>query len=179
MASVQPICLGNRKRRNQRLDVSHNDDCGRIRNSNGIWAVMGMFRRLGNSLFMEWRSRQRKPQHETTTDFQMVMAEEHRRRDPAHGLVQTNSPASTEAEPSGDHQPSKFSANLAAELCLDAAKTRRRDGIFASLGASPPHLAAADATKPRPTPILLPPPCRAQNASCIAPGGTENGPEND
>jgi len=41
---------------------------------------MGMFRRLGNSLFMEWRSPQRKPQHETTTDFQMVMAEEHRRR---------------------------------------------------------------------------------------------------
>jgi hypothetical protein len=63
----------------QRLDVSHNDDRCRIRNSNGIW-VMGMFRRLGNSLFMEWRSRQRKPQHETTTDFQMVMAEEHRRR---------------------------------------------------------------------------------------------------
>lgn len=63
----------------QRLDVSHNDDRCRIRNSNGIW-VMGMFRRLGNSLFMEWRSRQRKPEHQTTTDFQMVMAEEHRRR---------------------------------------------------------------------------------------------------
>jgi len=63
----------------QRLDVSHNDDRCRIRNSNGIW-VMGMFRRLGNSLFMEWRSRQREPQHETTTDFQIVMAEEHRRR---------------------------------------------------------------------------------------------------
>lgn len=63
----------------QRLDVSHNDDRCRIRSSNGIW-VIGMFRRLGNSLFMEWRSRQPKPQHQTTTDFQMVMAEEHRRR---------------------------------------------------------------------------------------------------
>ena len=63
----------------QRLDVSHNDDRCRIRRSNGIW-VMGMFRRLSNSLFMEWRSRQRKPQHLTTTDFQTVMAEEHRRR---------------------------------------------------------------------------------------------------
>jgi hypothetical protein len=63
----------------QRLDVSHNDDRCRIRSSNGLW-VMGMFRRLSNSLFMEWRSRQRKPQHQTTTDFQTVMAEEHRRR---------------------------------------------------------------------------------------------------
>jgi len=63
----------------QRLDVSHNDDRCRIRSSNGIW-VMGMFRRLSNSLFMEWRSRQRKPQHPTTTDFQMLMAEDHRRR---------------------------------------------------------------------------------------------------
>jgi predicted transposase YbfD/YdcC len=63
----------------QRLDVSHNDDRCRIRGSNGLW-VMGMLRRLSNSLFMEWRSRQRKPEHETTTDFQTVMAEEHRRR---------------------------------------------------------------------------------------------------
>jgi hypothetical protein len=63
----------------QRLDVAHNDDRCRIRNSNGLW-LMGMFRRLGNSLFMEWRSRQRKPEPQTTTDFQMVMAEEHRRR---------------------------------------------------------------------------------------------------
>ena len=62
----------------QRLDVSYNDDRCRIRRSNGIW-VMGMFRRLSNSLFMEWRSRQRKPEHHTTTDFQTVMAEEHRR----------------------------------------------------------------------------------------------------
>lgn len=63
----------------QRLDVSHNDDRCRIRNSNGLW-IMGMFRRLSNSLFMQWRGRQRKPAHQTTTDFQAVMAEDHRRR---------------------------------------------------------------------------------------------------
>lgn len=63
----------------QRLDVSQNDDRCRILNSNGIW-VMGMFRRLSNSLFMEWPSRQRKPAHYTTTNFQMVMDEEHRQR---------------------------------------------------------------------------------------------------
>jgi predicted transposase YbfD/YdcC len=63
----------------QRLDQSHNDDRCRIRSSNGIW-IMGMFRRLSNSLFMEWRSRQRRPEYQMTTDFQAVMAEEHRRR---------------------------------------------------------------------------------------------------
>lgn len=63
----------------QRLDTSYNDDLCRIRNSNGMRA-MGMFRRLANSLFMEWRSRQPKPQHCTTTNFQELMEAEHRRR---------------------------------------------------------------------------------------------------
>jgi hypothetical protein len=63
----------------QRLDVSQNDDRCRIRSSKGI-RIMGMFRRLSNSLFMEWRSRQKKPQHCSTTDFQSVMDEDHRRR---------------------------------------------------------------------------------------------------
>jgi hypothetical protein len=62
----------------QRLDVSHNDDRCRIQSSKGIW-LMGMFRRLSNSLFMEWRSRQPKPEYQTTTDFQTVMAEDQRR----------------------------------------------------------------------------------------------------
>jgi hypothetical protein len=64
----------------QRLDISHNDDRSRIRNCRGIW-VMGMFRRLSNSLFMEWRSRQGKlhPEHLTTTDFHSAMSEDHRR----------------------------------------------------------------------------------------------------
>lgn len=63
----------------QRLDVSHNDDRCRIRNTEGLW-IMGMFRRLSNSLFMQWRDRQRKPAHHTTTDFQTLMSEENRRR---------------------------------------------------------------------------------------------------
>lgn len=63
----------------QRLDVSHNDDRCRIRNSNGI-RVMGMFKRLSNSLFMEWRSRQPKPEYCTTTNFQELMEAEHCRR---------------------------------------------------------------------------------------------------
>jgi hypothetical protein len=58
----------------QRLDISHNDDRCRIRNPNGLW-VMGLFRRLSNSLFMEWRSRQRRPEQKSTTDFQTVMEE--------------------------------------------------------------------------------------------------------
>jgi len=58
----------------QRLDISHNDDRCRIRNPNGLW-VMGMFRRLSNSLFMEWRLRQRRPEQKSTTDFQTVMEE--------------------------------------------------------------------------------------------------------
>ncbi len=62
------------------LDISHNDDrCG-IQNSRGI-RLMGAFRRLSNSLFMEWRPHQPVPHPEflTTTDFQSAMSEEHRR----------------------------------------------------------------------------------------------------
>jgi hypothetical protein len=64
----------------QRLDVSHNDDRCRIRDSNGI-GVIGMFRRLSNSLFIHWRSKQGKlhPEHLTTTDFHSAMSEDHRR----------------------------------------------------------------------------------------------------
>jgi hypothetical protein len=34
--------------------------------------------RVANSLFLEWRGHQRRPEHATTTDFQTLMAEEHR-----------------------------------------------------------------------------------------------------
>jgi hypothetical protein len=63
----------------QRLDVSYNDDRCRIRSSRGI-ALMGMFRRLGNSLFMHWRGLQPHPEHKTTTDFHSDMGQEHCRR---------------------------------------------------------------------------------------------------
>ena len=63
----------------QRLDISHNDDRCRVRHSQGLW-ILGMVRRLANSLFMEWRSRQPRPEYQTTTDFQSEMAAEHRQR---------------------------------------------------------------------------------------------------
>lgn len=63
----------------QRLDVSHDDDRCRVRNPKGM-LVLGIFRRLSNSLFMEWRSRQAKPQYLTTTDFYTDMAAEGHRR---------------------------------------------------------------------------------------------------
>jgi hypothetical protein len=59
----------------QRLDVSLNDDRCRVRNPNGLW-VLGMFRRLVNSLFMQWRSQHPKAKYQTTTDFQAAMGED-------------------------------------------------------------------------------------------------------
>jgi hypothetical protein len=61
-----------------RLDVSHLDDQCRVREPRSM-RVMGMFRRFSNSLFMHWRSRQKKPEHKTTTDFFSAMNAEHHR----------------------------------------------------------------------------------------------------
>ena len=62
----------------QRLDVSHNDDRCRVRNANAM-LVLGMMLRLSNSLFMQWRGYQRRPDHVTTTDFQSALSEDHHR----------------------------------------------------------------------------------------------------
>lgn len=62
----------------QRLDVSHRDDQCRVRKPKSM-RVMGMFRRLSNSLFIHWRSLQKKPRHKTTTDFFTAMNAEHHR----------------------------------------------------------------------------------------------------
>ena len=62
----------------QRLDVSHLDDQCRVRKPRSM-RVMGMFRRFSNSLFMHWRSRQKRPQHKTTTDFFSALNAEHHR----------------------------------------------------------------------------------------------------
>jgi predicted transposase YbfD/YdcC len=62
----------------QRLDVSHREDACRVRRPKAM-RVMAMFRRLSNSLFMEWRSRQKEPGHKTTTDFFSAMNAEHHR----------------------------------------------------------------------------------------------------
>ena len=61
----------------QRLDVSYNDDRCRVQSDKGM-LILGMYRRVANSLFMEWAQHQRRPDHVTTTDFQTLMAEEHR-----------------------------------------------------------------------------------------------------
>ena len=62
-----------------RLDVSQNDDRCRIRTPKGLW-IMGMFRRIANSLFVHWQSQHKKPRHKTTTDFQSHLEEENLRR---------------------------------------------------------------------------------------------------
>ena len=63
----------------QRLDISYNDDRCRVQSDNGIW-IFGMFRRVANSLFMEWGLAQRRPDHVTTTDFQAWLAQDNRKR---------------------------------------------------------------------------------------------------
>jgi hypothetical protein len=78
----------------QRLDVSHDDDRCRVRDPN-VMGVLGIFRRLANTLFMEWRPRQAKPKHLTTTDFHVDMAAEGRRR--ALVMVLATSPTFTRA----------------------------------------------------------------------------------
>ena len=65
----------------QRLDVSHNEDRCRVRHPN-VMLLFAMMRRLANSLFMEWRSQFRRPDHKTTTDFQSHFGEENKR----HGI---------------------------------------------------------------------------------------------
>lgn len=62
-----------------RLDVSRRDDECRLRNRNAVW-VQGIFARLANSLFMEWRTHQSKPAHKSTTDFLALMSADHARR---------------------------------------------------------------------------------------------------
>lgn len=59
----------------QRLDVSLNEDRCRVRGTNGLW-ILGMLRRLVISLFMHWRQRQPKPEHQSLTDFQATLGED-------------------------------------------------------------------------------------------------------
>lgn len=63
----------------QRLDISYNDDRCRVQSDHGIW-IFGMFRRVANSLFMEWRAAQRRPDQVTTTDFQILLTQDNRKR---------------------------------------------------------------------------------------------------
>lgn len=74
----------------QRLDVSHNDDRCRIRSSPAMF-VAGLFRRISNSLFLEWCSHQPHPENLTTTDFHAAMGEDHCR--PAMRLLLAKRPS--------------------------------------------------------------------------------------
>ena len=74
----------------QRRDVSSNDDRSRVQSDHGIW-IFGMFRRLAISLFMEWRSAQRRPDPVTTTSFQGRLAQENPKR--AMRLLISNNPS--------------------------------------------------------------------------------------
>jgi hypothetical protein len=67
-------CWGIESGLHQRLDVSFNDDRCRVRSPRGIW-VLGMFRRLANSIAMEWRQRQPNPKYKTITDFHADLGE--------------------------------------------------------------------------------------------------------
>ena len=60
----------------QRLDVSYNDDRCRIKSDQGM-LVMGIYRRIANSLFMEWNRAQRRPDQVTTTTFQTMLGANH------------------------------------------------------------------------------------------------------
>ena len=62
-----------------RLDISRRDDQCRLRNRNAVW-LHGIFARLANSLFMEWRGHQLQPHHKSTTDFAAKMAADQGRR---------------------------------------------------------------------------------------------------
>lgn len=62
----------------QRLDISQADDRCRIRFPRAM-RVIGMFRRLATSLFMEWRSHFHKPERKSMTDFHSEMGEENLR----------------------------------------------------------------------------------------------------
>lgn len=73
----------------QRLDISHNDDRCRVRNDNAM-SVLAMMLRLSNSLFMQWRGYQPRPDQVTTTDFQSALSEDHHR--PALGLALSKHP---------------------------------------------------------------------------------------
>jgi hypothetical protein len=60
------------------LEISHRDDLCRVRQPYSL-LVVGVSHRFSNSLCGRWRSRQKKPQHKTTTDFFTAMNADHHR----------------------------------------------------------------------------------------------------
>ena len=77
----------------QRLDVSANEDRSRVRQRNAVW-VLGMFRRIGVSIFMHWRAQNLKRAKATLPDFHEEMGLEHQRR--AFALVNSKKSSALE-----------------------------------------------------------------------------------
>jgi hypothetical protein len=63
----------------QRLDVSADEDRSRVRHRNAAW-ILGMFRRIGVSLFMHWRGQDSHRAKATLPDFHEEMGLEHQCR---------------------------------------------------------------------------------------------------
>jgi hypothetical protein len=78
----------------QRLDVSADEDRSRVRHRNAAW-VLGMFRRIGVSLFMHWRGQDTRRAKSTLSDFHEEMGLEHQRR--AFALVNSKESCALEA----------------------------------------------------------------------------------
>ena len=75
----------------QRLDVTAQEDQSRVRNRNAV-RVLGMFRRLGISLFLHWRGQHRKRAKSTLRDFHDAMSLNHQRH--AFHFVSAMTPSS-------------------------------------------------------------------------------------
>ena len=63
----------------QRLDIWLRDDECRVRTPRSMH-LLGMLRRLSNSLLMHWRSLQPRPEYKTISDFHTFMEEDNLRR---------------------------------------------------------------------------------------------------
>jgi len=74
----------------QRLDASANEDVSRVRTVNSIW-ILGMFRRLGVSVYAEWRSRSKSRHRSSLHDFHEIAAIFN--QDLAFRLVSSKSPS--------------------------------------------------------------------------------------
>ena len=73
----------------QRLAESADEDKSRVRNRQAAW-VLGMYRRLADSLFMEWRNALPQRPQATLPDFHDAMRLDHQVR--AFHLVSANRP---------------------------------------------------------------------------------------
>lgn len=74
----------------QRVDASCAEDRSRVRIVNAVW-VMGMFRRLGVSIYAEWRSRAPNRHRASLHDFHALCARHNKKQ--AYSLVSAIAPS--------------------------------------------------------------------------------------